>query len=679
MRVVEIPFSSPCYPLPADYAALSSEGRRFARVNACRQWTLYKAFAHQSREEKSNLLACRQHATIASYDFFDLYYLRQGTPRFKADHPELDDDYDPGFYDTPPLPKPPFHDLITRACVAHKYVAAVAARGSSKTTKLTRDTITELVSWPKYSTLYITSSNPNSEVVGNRVRNQCYRNELIRQDFGFEYGGSMSPSRGTALMGMDNFALTNGSWFRCSSVDSRIRSARPMKVKIDDAEYDPSPNSDMEKLRIAFEYCITNECMPMVKKANTSLVVWGTYITEAHFLYFLTQTKDRVVNGYLVPAALDEKYDAWCRINQPAARVVGINKETGRRLYESAWPEMWPADDAEKIRLKLADDIETLPEIEKNHGIDVMDTEFLNDPKTGFSSYFPVLTEEQHGYTLTPLDARLPHLSNSIITWKRGDVPISYSLSGFLSRFGCFITLDTSYTNKAHSDFKCAHCLSLTDHNELISLDLWLDRCDESDLIKAAFQMAARWRASRIAPELSTTGKSLEGRLNDHVHLDTKSFFNVDYFPHVEGFDPGFDSKCSKIAAQKWRLDSGLAKFPFALLSDIHSPYAMLAWQIRGFRNNGGDNTGLGNDDALDTWAGARFIARTSPDTPLSAPTPVTALDMLKSGKTHLSGIPLAPLVIPSLSPHQFQELLDAVQRTGKPKHPFAPTSTNFI
>ena len=103
--------NNPFYPLPPDYSELTEEGKRLARINACRLWLC----PGRNKKELGEAFA-------TSVRFFDVWYLC----------PDHDVDFDPLFYDDEPLPSPPFHSDILQNWATSNRNITIAPRGSAK-------------------------------------------------------------------------------------------------------------------------------------------------------------------------------------------------------------------------------------------------------------------------------------------------------------------------------------------------------------------------------------------------------------------------------------------------------------------------------------------------------------------------------------------------------------------
>lgn len=304
--------------LPRDYAALTTDGQRLARVNAVRQHLV------------PGPLPERADRFVRALHFFDAYYLQ----------PEVIDGdkvWDSYFYDLP-LPSPPLHDLMSRSLIMYRTSLEVGPRGFAKTKLTAKECLVQMLAEPTFQITYGTSTNDLTELFGDSVKFQVESNERINDDFGPEYGGYLKPHKGQGAWGMTNFKLTNRSGLFCTSAESRQRGLRPRVYYLDDPEWDPKQSTSMEVLRLGCENLIFRQALPMVMRAGARLAWRGTFVSKQHYLWQAAQ-----VNGEGKP--LDDRFGVWFRLIIP---LVLVSPDGTQR---SAWPHMWPIDDAERARL----------------------------------------------------------------------------------------------------------------------------------------------------------------------------------------------------------------------------------------------------------------------------------------------------------------------------------------
>ena len=569
MNVIPIPFNSPLYPLPADYGALTVDGQRLARVNASRQWLL---------DEPVH----RAHRLIHSTRFFDLYYL----------HP--DGDFDPLFYDMTPLPTPSMHWDLSRMWANHRFNVSLMPRGGAKSTHLAKDTVLRIVTSPTYSIVYATSTHENARAMGERIRDQAYLNPRVNDDFSAEYGNPMKPGRGEKSTGCEHFFLTNGSWVRCVSAESRLRGIRPRRFRLDDPEYDEKASTSMAIIRQYMEALLFRIAIPMTTRSNCGIDWVGTFVSKRHFLWhamLMQQTPDG-------PKAADPRFDFWARLKIDACYD---DPETGRTL--SCWPEMWPATVADKLAMGRPDAL-SLEELERILGTAAFNGEMRGRPGTSDEQFFKVDLDPKgsHAYWFEQADEQLqlsPRTTTTLICYKTTDgSTVKEPLPTFLGRCHLFITVDTAYTESASSDRRCCGLMAVTSRNELFVMDLWSDRKPDQVLIDTSFSMAQRWRCPLISVEVVKESFKLFARFQSLVKTKLTQDIGLTHVPAVRPIRPGTMSKTAKIESLDVRFTHNLIKLPVYRRSEGRW-WSRLFDQIEGFNPEVADG-GLEKDDELD-------------------------------------------------------------------------------
>lgn len=600
------------FPLPGDYYELDAEGQRKARVNACRQWLLPGSDYE------------RAEARVSSLNFFDKYYL----------WPDPENNYDPLFYDEAPLPSPPMHWDMVRAWAVYRMNLDVWPRGGAKSTMMRKDIGLCTISRPAYSTVYATSTHDNAKMSGQILKDLCYENPRIQDDWGPEYEGRIKPVRGEAPTGIEFFYLNNGSWVRCISAESRLRGLRPRRFRLDDPEYDEKASTSLLILRQYMNRLVFKLALPMTMRGNCGIDWTATFVSKRHFAFHAMET-------VLTPDGLvakDPRFNFWSR------RLVRAAYELEGRLV-SCWPQMWPATRADRAADPTLASRISLEEIRETIGIPNFNSEYMANPGEGDSRYFGSLTREKHRYWLegevTDETLNNPRASSTLICYYHKDELRKEQLRDFLNNRRLFITADTSYTSSAESDYKVACCMAI-DYatNELFIMDLWSGQCTEDLLVRRILEMADRWRAATIHPELVRESVSLYEALLERVRTRATEEMGLRFLPSVlKDNKPGNDNKEAKIAALLFRFEHGLIKLP---LGRSEPWWHRLESQIDEYNPEvaGG---GVPHDDELDCVSMSRKIIRgryraEAPPTP-DAPRPF--IDRLLDGETHIEGCPI--------------------------------------
>ena len=615
--------NNPLFPLPPDYDELGSEGQREARVNACRLWQL-----PGTPEERAE-------NRVASTFFFDSYYLK----------PDPDAFFDSGFYDQEPLPTPSFHWDLSRMWATNRLNVALAPRGGAKTSHCQKDMALCLITAPRYSFAYATSTHPNARLTGSRIRDICYYNSRVSDDFCPHYGvDKLRPPRGNKDTATEHFYLTNGSWLRCVSVNTRLRGLRPRRFRLDDPEFDAKASTSMQALRDATETLVFKVALPMVLRANTGLDWVGTFVSKRHLLWhamLLTQTPDG-------PRASDPRFDYWARL---IIRACHEDPETGRLI--SCWPHMWPSDAEERASLNLSPDTLTLPELRDKLGPLTFNGEMMGKPGDSEDQFFKLDPSAygRHSFWYESIDSALttdPYSTGTHICYRnKDDHFVRIALPDWLKTVRLFMTVDTAFTEKSTSDRRCC-CLMAVDHeNRLFVLDLWSDRKPDATLVSETFRLSSLWRCPSVFVEVVKESYKLYERFQSTVKTKMTEHLGLTHIPKIGPLKPGHMDKESKIATLDLRFEHGLIKLPHHLRHK-NPGVTRLYNQIEGFNPEvaGG---GLENDDELDCVAMSLFVikGRLRKQTPtLESPT-FDPIASLKKGELNLphGGPPIMSLM----------------------------------
>ena len=630
-----IPLSCPLHPLPADYHDLTQEGQRQARVNAARQWSIPGTRPDQVR----NL--------INSINFFDLYYLADDVPNL----------HEPGFYDIPPLKTPAYHWEIATHWVDPLSIT-LAPRGGAKSTLIRKDILLRMISMPRYSVAYATSTNENALYTGQLVKDQCYENGRIQEDFAPEWDATtLKPTRGVKSTGVQMFYLNNGSYLRCVSARSRLRGLRPRIFKLDDPEYDESGSTSMDEIRAYMERLLFSIAMPMTLRADTYLHWVGTFVSKRHYLWQAMDT----VQSPEGPRAVDPRFDLWSRLH---IRASWFDERSNR--VRSCWPEMWPVDETERKSLNLPESTRTIEQIQKMLGSAVYNKEMLGLPGSSDQLLFKLDADPKgvHAWWLEDADEIFnehPLSSRAKICFRDHNDPQKIHrlpIQEFLANSRLFITVDSAYTESATSDRRVSHLLALYANNILFSLDLWSDRKNDNELLSASLIQADRWRCPVIFVEVVRESIKLLHRYQAAVRTKVTSNMGLTHTPVVKDLRPGAMTKTAKISTLDTRFEHGLIKLPL-WRRGRHAPYTRLFDQISSFNPSSNDG-GLSNDDEIDTVAMSTILIRGKYGLRLTSkgPEPVDALALLRQGKKHIPGTSI-PLISAVPSPLLTTDLLE--------------------
>ncbi len=653
------------YPLTEDYWKLvetEPETARRLRVNACRQWlikreVIVKILADTienwgtfSNDQKLRLVAeYRADAYVASLKFLDEYYLK----------PDESVEFDPLFYDEEPLPTPEYHWDMARTWAIESASIEVAPRGGAKSMFVRKNCILRMLTKSSYKILYCTSSEKNATESAQLVRSQCYSNKRIQEDFGPEMpDGRIKPRKGDAPTGIEWFQLANGSQLVTYSVNSKMRGGRPRWFVLDDPEYDPHDSTSMESRRTYMYRLIMKVAMPMIQRRNASISWLATFVSKRHFAWMAMETERVEFDGKIVERAKVPEFEYWSR------RIIKACWEDENGELQSCWPQMWPVNEQQKKDLQLDPSTPTLQQIKLKVGPAVFNSEYMANPGGVEETYFKI-DERKHGYvflanTVDENTYKDPWRSETIIRWWVGEAERQMKLCDFLATLRLFITVDTSKTATAQSDYKVATLMGINEEHDLFVLDMFAKKCQPEKLITATLEMAMKWKCRRIAPELIDDGIVIERTLKNMVTRMAKS---IDYnlLPIVKGFNPGYTKKSVKIGALIMRFEHGKIKLP--MQRKMTSPWMELFAQCDGFNPEVPDG-GLSNDDHLDTVSMSEYVIGTrihkAGEDKAEDRDP---LKMILSGKMYLEdGTPVVQFIdLQSLTPDQASDLMRAV------------------
>jgi len=507
--------------------------------------------------------------------------------------------------------------------------------------------------------VYATSTHPNAREVGERIKRQFIHNQRLSDDFGPENeGGRLVPRRGEGSFSTEHMILANGSWLRLLSASSKQRGGRPRRYRLDDPEYDPKSSTPMSVLRAYMAELLFKIVIPMVTRPDTGVDWVGTFVSKRHYLWHAMQLEDTPEG----PRAKDPRFNRWSRLVIPAAI-----EEDG--VMSSCWPDMWPTTRAEREQLALTrprfKEALSLEEIREAIGTANFASEYLASPGDGNDAFFGELDDIRHGWWLEEIDDRLdrPLTSSSYICWYEKEKDQTslrkMPLSEFLTSYSrTFMTADTSHTSGKDSDYKVCCLMAVTPQNDLFVLDLWARQGQESELVKAVFAMADKWRCPTVHPETIRQGVSLYNALTSIVSTRAKDMAGVEHLPKIAKLNPGIAEKQDKIAGLQFRFEHGKIKLPLWRRDQV--PWRILFDQIESFNPEAQDG-GLEKDDCIDAVAMSQFVLRGRLSKVPGAEATKTLFERLRDGDFFEDGTHIGEgLDINQLTAAQIHEILDA-------------------
>jgi phage terminase large subunit-like protein len=302
----------------------------------------------------------------------------------------------------------------------------------------------------------------------------------------------------------------------------------------------------------------------------------------------------------------------------------------------------------------------------------------MASPGDGTDSFFGELDQQKHGWWYEEIDDHLdqPLSSTTHICWyeRNGEnhelrrMPIQDFLRSYCRTF---MTSDTSHTSGSDSDFKVVCLMAVTPQNDLFVLDLWARQGQESELVRATFEMADRWRCPTVHPEAIRQGVSLYNALQSIVSTRANDMAGVAHLPKIVKLNPGMAEKQDKIAGLQFRFEHGKIKLPLWRRSQL--PWRHLFDQVESFNPEAQDG-GLEKDDCIDAVAMSQFVLRGRLAKPPGAAADKSLFERLRDGDFFDNGRHIGEgLNIDSLTAQQIHEILDA--RTPHP----TTTKTNKI
>jgi phage terminase large subunit-like protein len=615
---------------------LTIEGQRLARLNACRQWLIPIDTLTALGLDPGTVFEW-------SVRFFDQWYLR----------PDPEADFDPMFYDDDPLVDAPFHHMILGEWGRNRTNITIAPRGSAKSYLVRKASLVRLVTRPMYSITYATSTADNAKTTGQSIKDQLINNQRLRDDWDPECPGeSIVPRRNELTFGATYFQITNRSWFRAISAESKQRGMRPRRYVLDDPEYDPKASTSMQLIRDYMERLLFKVVMPMVTRAGCGADWLATFVSKRHYAW---HAMDVTAAG----VAKDPRFNFWSRTK---VKALYDDPETGEP--RSCWPDMWPATIKERLANPRWKDRMSLEEVEQTIGRRNFLAEFMASPGAGDDIFFPALTEEQHGYELLDVDDAFtvaPGRSGASMRWwsTKQSAWVEQTFQEFLKDVRLFMTLDTSYTATSDSDSKVACLMAANYENDLFVMDLWSGKCQEPELVKAALRMADRWKCPVLWPEVVREGHSLYNALTSVINTRAQEeLAGVGWAPAIKKINPGRTEKTAKIASLLLRFEHGKIKLPLWRRND--RGWRNLFNQIAEFNPDAPDG-GLQHDDEVDCVAMSQYVMRRRVS-PAFRPDEesLSAIDRILRGEdTHESGLPLGLYVdMSKVTGEQFSEIL---------------------
>ncbi|KKK67196.1 hypothetical protein LCGC14_2956490, partial [marine sediment metagenome] len=353
------------WPLPPDYPDLSSEGKRLARVNACRM--------QQTPE-----------LAVQGWLFFTNQYLR---PWVDADGLE----FNSGFYEEWKKPAQ-IHLEMIRRFEAYLRSLTIFPRGGAKTTTGISYVLWKLLTNPQWlCNVYMSKFNPLIRRLFDKVKTQIESNPRILADF-----GKLAPKRGKGVWSSDYIRLTNFSSLAGFSIDGKLRGPRATGLAwIDDIEQDPE--GDKIPSTEAIEAIIQKVVQIIIPTLlpEVPLGVTGTLFHLRSFASYVRLSEEPGTPDYDPRFASVKKGGTWHKV------VYGVKDAEGR----STWPELYTDAYCRQMYIEL--------------GPARYAAEFENRPMSTQGCVF-TLKHKEHEYTLEQPDEQMylaPFESKARVHW----------------------------------------------------------------------------------------------------------------------------------------------------------------------------------------------------------------------------------------------------------------------
>lgn len=580
MAVVFPQRGNPEWPLPPDYADLTAEGKRLARVNAVS-------------------LGGEPELDVASWRFLRNYYLV----------PESSNWYKDGYVESPES-----HSDWVREWYTYSRLVMACPRGFCKTTINLEDIMRQLLTRRNWEcVLFLSTREFCSDRMG-RVMNQLEENSLIIDDF-----GKLKPKKGRGLW---NRGSTLETTTRCSLKARPIKGAalgtRPSGlIVVDDVEQDKDLVLNPADTREAFHQFFFNALHPMARNPMRSIPmrVVGTLYHFKMFIHWLATTDDERVAKFFKRIIMTVHDMNWSKFD--AAWEESEKMAIGAAAFSAQYLNKPSTEEAALLKVH--------PELTTYHLLD-RDEALLRDP---LNSNAKLVTHQVTGFETTQPEGEDAKPVKVPVTQKliRPFGPVARQMYRFL-------LCDYAGSTSEMSDFSAMQVLGLSsdsDHpNTIFSLDAWMGKENRPELVARMVEMAARWGVTVVGLE----AYALQLETFERFHLDLTASLRAKF---KDGITPAIIpikfptslSKGEKIKGIAWRFDEHLIKIP----SDRNDEpaYAALWYQIEHFTS---DMKLLRNDDILDTLAMHQGIVKAGrPVAPIVATYSYDAVAALERGE----------------------------------------------
>lgn len=546
------------FPLPSDYESLTAKGQRLARLNAC--------FMQETPED-----------FVAAWAFFRSYYLFPPATPIGA------------FYKHGVLPSPSAHYQIVYSVAANQLNLVAAPRSFAKSTLMREINLLEVLTRPHWEIVMFLAKDAFVAEQMDIYKNMIEHNDRIRDDFQWYWSqvtgrASLKPIRGQGLWSNHVIKMTNGSSILGLPIMGAALGKRPHRIRFDDVERDKSLVKEPTEQIDAFRNMLMNVVYPMAEE-GCGIDIFGTILSRRSFLYWMQKTSDPRIADHWARVLLAVKMngtDIW-------KEKMGVEWQERQKatMGTAAFNTQYmnePGTESDRV-LKLHDKLNT-------YAVQSMDQALVTNP---LASQATLVSHVLTGYEGGTSDGRpIP----SLVSRPFGEV---------VSKMYRFITVDFAPTVSESSDYSCIHVMGIENSkaykDTLWSLDLFLGKVRQRDLVQKVYQMAIQWKVRVVGVE--AYGVQLE--LYERMRSDLPELFGFGSLPPAVipiKFPPQIQ-KQDKIKGLEWRFSQFRVKLPWHRRTE--SGYGQLFKQIEDFTD---DLALLQHDDAIDTLAMHQAIGK---------------------------------------------------------------------
>lgn len=492
---------------------------------------------------------------------------------------------------------------------ANQLSVTAAPRSAAKSTLIKENILRKVVSRPHWESVLFLAKQDFITTTFDDFMSQIDGNDHIIEDFGV-----LKPSKSQpGIWNHSQLKLRNGSMITGMPIMGAVLGKRPHEIYFDDVEKDDSLVLTPSETIAGFQGFFFNAVYPMADSFDVRIRVVGTLLSRRTFIYWLHSTSDPRIDDW------KKLFHAVTFIGEDGQETDEWPEKMGREWQTVQKRRMGPAAYAAQYENNPVTEAERIlrihPEL-NTYWLEDVDGAFTNDP---LNSQAKLVSHQLQGWENT-LDEPVP-IPRPIVR------PLGEAVAGMRR----FITIDSCRTTTETSDFSCIHVMGIENsgayRDTLWSLDIWLGKKPQEEVVRRAYLMAVKWQVPLVAVESYPVQQEFAKRLPH----DLPAMYGEGQVPPrvLEVSFPTSYKKPDKIAGLHWRFKQYRLKLPLDRSRD--QGYRELWYQIENFTE---DLALLRHDDAIDTLAmvNAKGLfghsAPAAPDTHL-VPDPI---QMLKEG-----------------------------------------------